>query len=76
VFGLESFAFQAGCPAWIIRFSLLGEGLFVPAATVGFAMVYRWNYRCREWVVNTADDGEKTCKYRSIPNMVRFATVT
>ena len=45
VFGSVSFAFQSGCPAWDVRFSLLGEGLFVPAATWGFAMVYRWNYR-------------------------------
>ena len=45
VFGLESFAFQAGCWAGIVRFSLLGVGLFVPAATVGFAMFYRWDYR-------------------------------
>ena len=58
VFGSVSFAFQSGCWAWDVRFSLLGKGLFVPAATWGFAMVYRWNYRCREWVVNTADDGE------------------
>ena len=45
VFGSVSFAFQSGCWAWGIRFSLFGEGLFVPAATWGFAMVYRWNYR-------------------------------
>ena len=40
VFGLRSFAFQTGCPAWIIRFSLLGEGLFVPAATEGLAFSF------------------------------------
>ena len=40
VFGLRSFAFQLGCPACIVRFSLLGEGLFVPAATWGFAFSF------------------------------------
>ena len=41
VFGLGLFAFQSGCPACIVRFSLLGDGLFVPAATVGFAIAFR-----------------------------------
>ena len=41
VFGLVSFAFQSGCWAWSVRFSLLGDGLFVPAATVGFAIAFR-----------------------------------
>ena len=41
VFGSVSFAFQSGCWALVARFSLLGEGLFVPADTWGFAMVYR-----------------------------------
>ena len=40
VFGLVSFAFQSGCWACIVRFSLLGEGLFVPAATCGFAFSF------------------------------------
>ena len=50
VFGLCSFAFQSGCWAGIARFSLLGEGSFVPAATVGLAMVYRWICADRDWV--------------------------
>ena len=41
VFGLRSFAFQSGCWVCIVRFSLLGDGLFVPAATVGFAIAFR-----------------------------------
>ena len=41
VFGLRSFAFQSGCWACIARFSLLGDRLFMPAATVGFIIVYR-----------------------------------
>ena len=36
VFGLVSFAFQSGCWAMVVRFSLLGDRLFVPAATWGF----------------------------------------
>ena len=51
VFGLRSFAFQSGCWAGIVRFSLLGEGLFVPAATWGLAMVYSRICADREWVV-------------------------
>ena len=39
VFGLRSFAFQSGCWACVARFSLLGDGLFVPAATWGFCYV-------------------------------------
>ena len=35
VFGSVSFAFQSGCPAWDVRFSLLGSRSFVPAATYG-----------------------------------------
>ena len=41
VFGLGLFAFQSGCLAGIVRFSLLGGWSFVPAATLGFAMVFR-----------------------------------
>ena len=33
VFGLRSFAFQSGCWAIVVRFSLLEDRLFVPAAT-------------------------------------------
>ena len=33
VFGLVSFAFQSGCWAIVVRFSLLEDRLFVPAAT-------------------------------------------
>ena len=40
VFGLVSFAFQYGCWAGIARFSLLGGGSFVPAATLGFAFSF------------------------------------
>ena len=40
VFGLWSFAFQSGCWAWIVRFSLLGGWSFVPAATVGFTFSF------------------------------------
>ena len=40
VFGLVSFAFQSGCWALVARFSLLGDGSFVPAATVGFAFSF------------------------------------
>ena len=39
VFGLVSLAFQSGCPACIVRFSLLGGRSFVPAATWGFAFL-------------------------------------
>ena len=40
MFGLWSFAFQSGCWAWIVRFSLLGGRSFVPAATLGFAFSF------------------------------------
>ena len=40
VFGLVSFAFQSGCWALVIRFSLLWDGSFVPAATVSFAFSF------------------------------------
>ena len=41
MFGLVSLAFQSGCWAMVVRFSLLvGEGLFVPAATWGFAFSF------------------------------------
>ena len=49
VFGLWSFAFQLGCPACIARFSLLGEGSFVCAATSCFAMVFRRICANRGW---------------------------
>ena len=58
VIGSVSFAFQSGCWAWDVRFSLLGEGLFVPAATWGWATIFRWITADREWVVNTVDEGE------------------
>ena len=51
MFGLVSFAFQSGCWAIVVRFSLLGEGLSVPAATVGLAMVYSWICADRDWGV-------------------------
>ena len=51
VFGLVSFAFQSGCWAYVVRFSLLGDRLFVPAATWGFAMDIRRICADREWVV-------------------------
>ena len=45
MFGLVSLAFQLGCWAMVVRFSLLGDRLFMPAATgcfvfsfVGFAL--------------------------------------
>ena len=41
VFGSVSFAFQSGCLAGVFCFSLLGGWSFVPAATLGFAMVFR-----------------------------------
>ena len=40
MFGLVSLAFQSGCPACIVRFSLLGGRSFVPAATLGFAFSF------------------------------------
>ena len=40
VFGLVSFAFQSGCWAGIVRFSLLGGRSFVSAATLGFAFSF------------------------------------
>ena len=40
VFGLVSFAFQLGCWAGIARFSLLGDRLFMPAATWRFAFSF------------------------------------
>ena len=51
VFGLRSLAFQSGCWAGIARFSLLGDRLFVPAATWCFAMVFRRICADRDWVV-------------------------
>ena len=41
VFGSVSFAFQSGCWAGVVRFSLVGDRSFVPAATWGWAMVVR-----------------------------------
>ena len=46
VFGLRSLAFQKitlGIGSFVFHY--LGDELFIPAATVGFAMFYRWNYR-------------------------------
>ena len=40
VFGLWSLAFQSGCWALIVRFSLVVDRLFVPAATVDFAFSF------------------------------------
>ena len=40
MFGSISFAFQSGCWAGIVRFSLLGDGMFVPAATWCFAFSF------------------------------------
>ena len=40
VFGLRSFAFQSGCWAGIVRFSLLGDRSFMPAATCRFAFSF------------------------------------
>ena len=50
VFGLVSLAFQSGCWAGIVRFSLLGGRSFVSAATWGFAMVCSWICADRDWV--------------------------
>ena len=55
-------------------FHYWGEGLFVPAATVGFAMGIRRICADRDCIANTADDGEKTEPCRSISNMVRYPT--
>ena len=41
VFGSVSFAFQSGCWAMVVRFSLLGGWSFVPAAMWCFAMFFR-----------------------------------
>ena len=57
VFGSVSFAFQSGCPAYVVRFSLLGGRSFVPAATWGFAFSFVGFARnllrrlTREWIV-------------------------
>ena len=40
VFGLVSFAFQSGCWAMVVRFSLLVDRSFVPAATWRFAFSF------------------------------------
>ena len=40
VFGLKLFAFQSGCWAWIVRFSLVVDRLFIPAATWCFAFSF------------------------------------
>ena len=45
VFGLRSFAFQSGCWACIVRFSLLGDRSFVPAATCGFGYILSLDLR-------------------------------
>ena len=39
-------------------FHYWGEGLFVPAATWGLAIIFRWICADREWVGNMADEGE------------------
>ena len=52
VFGLVSLAFQSGCPACIVRFSLLGGRSFVPAATWGFCFFYRRICADRDWIVS------------------------
>ena len=51
VFGLVSFAFQAGCWSWIVRLSLLGGRSFVPAATCGLAIYSRRICADRDWIV-------------------------
>ena len=50
MFGLRSLVFQSGCWAGIARFSLLGDRLFVPAATWCFAMDIRRITADRDWV--------------------------
>ena len=37
---------------WSHVFHYWGDGLFVPAATLGFAMVYSWICADRDWVVS------------------------
>ena len=51
VFGLVSFAFHSGCWACVAHFSLLGDRLFVPAATWCFAMYIRMICADRDWIV-------------------------
>ena len=51
VFGLVSFAFHSGCWACVAHFSLLGDRLFVPAATWCFAMYIRMICADRDWLV-------------------------
>ena len=53
VFGLGLFAFQSISLGLYRSFFIIGgEGLFVPAATVGFAMVFRRICADRDWVVS------------------------
>ena len=52
MFGLVSFAFQSGCWACIVCFSLLGDRSFVPAATVVFAIAFRRICADRDWIVS------------------------
>ena len=52
VFGLKLFAFQSGCWAWIVRFSLVVDRLFIPAATWGFCFFFRRICANRDWGVS------------------------
>ena len=50
VFGLRSFAFQSGCWAWIVRFSLLGGGAVYACGYVKFCFFFRRICADRDWV--------------------------
>ena len=76
VFGSVSFAFQSGCPACIVRFSLLGGGAVRACGYVGLGCGLSLELPLTAngsaiWRMK----GRGTCKCRSIPNMVRFATI-
>ena len=56
--GCDRSRFSRGVGLVSFVFHYWGDGLFVPAATVGWAMVYRWICADREWSVNMEDNGE------------------
>ena len=51
VFGSVSFAFQSGCLAGVVRFSLLGGGIVCSCSYVWFCFFFRRICANRDWVV-------------------------
>ena len=55
--GLDRSRFSRVVGLVSLVFHYWGEGLFMPAATVGLAMVYSWICADRDWVVSLTDNG-------------------